>query len=108
VVTIFVFPSEALGDAAKLLDRAAGNEAQGAVERIHEELLSRLDLEFFAESFGDHDLKFGRDANLGFLDWMKPPSMVSIGTSYVNTAIDRYDDIPAAAERRASNSNHGC
>jgi hypothetical protein len=38
---------------------------------------------------------------------MKPPGMVSIGTSYVNAAIDMYDDIPAAAERRASNSNHG-
>jgi hypothetical protein len=67
VVTIIVFPSEAFGDAAELLDRAAGHEVQRPVERVHQEFLSRLDLELFAESLGDYNLKLGRDANLCFL-----------------------------------------
>jgi hypothetical protein len=81
VVTIILFPPHAFGGAAELFDGAAGEKANGPVERVHDEILAGLDAKFFADGFGDDDLEFGRNADAGSLHEMKPPEVPSIDIS---------------------------
>jgi hypothetical protein len=67
VVTIILFPSHSFGGAAKLFDGAARKNPDGAFERVHDEILAGLDVQLFANGFGDDDLEFGRNANTGSL-----------------------------------------
>jgi hypothetical protein len=67
VVTIILFPSHSFGGTAELFDGAARKNPDGAFERIHDEILAGLDVQLFADGFGDDDLEFGRNANTGSL-----------------------------------------
>jgi hypothetical protein len=81
VVTIVLFPPHAFGGASELFDGAAGEKANGSVERVHDEILAGLDVKFFANGFGYDDLEFGRNADAGSLHEMKPPEVPSMETS---------------------------
>jgi hypothetical protein len=67
VVTIILFPSHAFGGAAEFFYGAARKNPDGAFERIHDEILAGLDVQLFANGFGDYDLEFGRNADTGSL-----------------------------------------
>jgi hypothetical protein len=88
VVTIILFPSHSFGGTAELFDRAARKNPNGALGRKHDEVLAGLDVQLFANGFGDDDLEFGRNADTGSLHGWEPPSAESIATSYDSIAID--------------------
>jgi len=73
VLTIILFPSHSFGGAPELFDRAARKNPDGALGRKHDEVLAGLDVQLFANGFGDDDLEFGRNADTGSLHGWEPP-----------------------------------
>src|SRR5208337_1613253 len=61
VITVFVLPLHALGDAAKFLDGAGALEADGAVQDVDLEFLAGLQLQGLSNRFGNDNLKLGRN-----------------------------------------------
>jgi hypothetical protein len=58
VITVLVFPAQALGYSTKLLDRARRAEPDNTVQHIDMQLYSGFKLQLFPNSLGDDDLKF--------------------------------------------------
>jgi hypothetical protein len=58
MVTVFILPPHALGEAAKFLKGTSPMDANVAILDIDLKLLSRLNLEGFANFLRNYDLKF--------------------------------------------------
>jgi hypothetical protein len=59
VHTVVVLPFHPLRRTAEFFDEARRMKANGPIQDVNVEILAWLELESFADFFGDYDLKFG-------------------------------------------------